>query len=447
MKTISTLVLMLTLLNGFSQITVNANTSHSAVCTNCVFNIASGVTLTINSAGTCANCTFNGGNIVLSSDMTCQPCSFNGNNINIGTQSLNPNSGTTSFTNVTLTASGTGSVLANTPVTVTGSTFTFNGTSDFNNNGGQLDMSNSTMYFYGDAYFIANAGPVNLKSSSYLIAGNGSSSSHAYIKLNGPTLNEYDNSSAVVLGASNNYYYNWSSYNSISNSKTYSTTYPSAASTMNCGGAGQNACGMWSTPSVYGPATFNYAGVVGVSILPVLLTNFTATFAAGSANLSWTTEQESNSSYFGIERSTNGSNWQEIATVDAKGNSQIASNYTYADQSAVNGVSYYRLKMVDKDGSYMYSEIRVIHSSLVKTISFFPNPTRDYVNVTLGETTGTVKVQLIGQAGQVLQERNTTTAAGSTVSMNVQNYAQGMYIVKVTSTDGTEQSAKLIVAR
>ena len=108
MKTISTLVLMLTLLNGFSQITVNTNTSHSAVCTNCVFNIASGVTLTINSAGTCANCTFNGGNIVLSDDMTCQPCSFNGNNINIGTETLKPNSGTTSFTNVTLTASGTG---------------------------------------------------------------------------------------------------------------------------------------------------------------------------------------------------------------------------------------------------------------------------------------------------------------------------------------------------
>ena len=346
-----------------------------------------------------------------------------------------------------VTVSGTGSINANTPVTISGSTFTFKNTSYFYNNGGQLDITSSTLYFYDDAYFQANAGPVNLKNSSSLIAGNGSSSSHAYIKMNGPSLNEYDNSSAVVLGASNNYYYNWSSYNSISNSKSYTTTYPSAASTMNCGGAGQNACGMWSAPTVYGPATFNYAGVVGVTTLPVLLTDFTVNATSNTATISWTTQQEANSAYFAIERSTNGANWEQIATVEAKGNSSTVSNYNYQDNASLNGVSYYRLKMVDMDGSYMYSDIKVIRTDLVKGISFFPNPAKDFVNVSLSASAGEVTVQLINQSGQVLQERKQAAGNGTTVSMNIQQYAQGMYIVKVTGAAGVAQTGKLMVGR
>jgi hypothetical protein len=449
MKTISTLFILLALLtaNGFAQTTytVSSNSNYSAACTNCTFNIASGVTLTISASGTCADCTFNGGNIIVAQNITCQPCAFSDNTITMSNQSIKPNSGTTSFSNVNMTVSGTGFILANTPVTITGSTFTFKNTSYFNNNGGQLDISSSTLYFYDNAYFNANAGPVNLKNSSSIIAGNGSSSSAAFIKINGPALNVYDNSSAVILGNTNNYYYNWSPYSSISNSKTFTTTYPSAASTMNCGGAGQNACGMWSAPTVYGPATFNYAGVVSITDLPVILTDFVVNASAGNASITWTTQQEVNSSYFSIERSANGSNWEQIATVDAKGNSAIKSNYGYNDNAPLNGVGYYRLKMVDLDGSYMYSDIKVIHATLVKGISFFPNPTKDYVNVSLSGSASEVTVQLISQSGQVLQERKAAAGNAGTVSMNVQQYAQGMYILKVTGA-GVEQTGKLMIA-
>jgi Secretion system C-terminal sorting domain len=452
MKQISTLfiLLMLAALNhsiGQTTYTVNTNSSYSASCNNCTFNVSAGVTLTISQAGTCNNCTFNGGNIAAEKTLTCQPCSFSGNTITLTGASINPNSNTTSFNNVTLTANGTSSVTANTPVTITNSVFTFNGNSYFNNNGGQLDISNSTLNFFGNSYFNATAGPVNLKNASKLVAGNGLISSAAYIKINGPALNIYDNASSIVLSNNNNYYFNWSSYNSVSNSKSYTTTYPSAPSTLNCGGAGQNACSMWSAPIVYGPSAFNYAGVTALSaLLPVVLSNFTLSNTGSDVALAWTSSQEINAAYFAIERSANAVAWERIGTVTAKGNTSASTRYNYTDGAPLNGMAYYRLAMVDLDGKKAYSDIKVVHAALIKGISFYPNPAVDNVNVSLTGTAAEVTIQLMDQSGQVLQQHK----AGSNtamVSLNVQQYPRGMYILKVLAANGEMQSGKLMIER
>jgi hypothetical protein len=442
MKTIFTLLILVTLTNSFAQTTytVNTNTPYSSNCSNCTFNISTGTTLTINGSVNCNNCTFNGGNISIEKDMKCQPCSFNGNTINMNNQTLKPNSGTTSFTNVNFTVNGTGAIEANTAVTITNSIFTFNNACYFNNNGGQLDITNSKLYFNDNAYFNANAGPVNLKSASKLVAGNGLLSSYAYIKINGPVLNIYDNTSGISLGNNNNYYFNWNAYNSISNTKTYATAYPNAANSLNCGAPGQNACGMWSAPTVYGPAALNSTGVAVISsILPVSLSN------DNTVVIDWVSLQEINTSYFAIQRSINGSAWDRIGVTAAKGNSSGAVKYTYTDKTPLNGVAYYRLQTVDNDGKIAYSDIKVIHASLVKGISFFPNPAVDYVNVALTGTASDITVKLINQSGQVLRERKGTAGTG-TVSLNVQQYPRGMYILKITAANGTEQTGKLMIA-
>jgi hypothetical protein len=402
----------------------------------------------LNANGTCTSCTFTGGNITIAADVTCQPCSFNNTVITMNSHMLKPNSSTTSFSGVTFSVSGTGYILANTPVTISNSTFTFTNTSYFNNNGGQLDITNSTLKFYDNSYFIANAGPVNLKNSSYLVAGNGTTTSHAYIEMNGPALNIYDATSGIILNNTNNYYYNWSSYNSISNSKSYTTTYPSAASQLNCGGAGQNACGMWSSPTVYGPATFSASGVAGgASPLPVILTDFNANLNSNNTvALTWNTQQEMNSAYFDVQRSTDGISWQTVGTVAAQGNSSVVTDYHFTDVTAVNGVAYYRLKMVDLDTKYKFSEVKVVRSTMISNISFFPNPARDYVNVSLTASSSDVTVQLINQAGQVLQERKVAAGNASTVTMQINQYAQGIYVLRVAG-EGTQQSSKLVIAR
>ncbi|MEP6724732.1 MAG: T9SS type A sorting domain-containing protein [Bacteroidota bacterium] len=451
MKKIPALLILLILAainNSFAQTiyTIDKNSNYNASCTNCTFNIEAGATLTISQAGSCNNCTFNGGNIDIHTTVTCQPCSFNGNNITLTNQSINPNSNTTSFQNVVLTANGASSINANTPVNITNSVFTFNGSSYFNNNGGQLDISKSTLNFFGNSYFNANAGPVNLKNSSKLVAGNGLPTSQAYIKINGPALNIYDNASSIVLSNNNNSYYNWGNYNSLSNNKSYTTTYPSTASTLNCGAAGQHACGMWSTPTVYGPAALNASGVAVISsLLPVVLANFTAINNENSVNLDWTTQQEINAASFVIERSANASAWEKIGTVAAKGNTSVVTHYSYSDKNPLKGIAYYRLTMVDLDGKKSYSDNKIVHASLIAGISFYPNPANDYVNISLSGSVNEVTIKLMNQAGQVLQERKSGSSAAM-VSLNVQQYPRGMYILTASAADGTIQTGKLMIA-
>jgi hypothetical protein len=404
-----------------------------------VFTISTGKTLTINQSGvSCYQCTFSGGNIAINKNFTCQSCSFSNTTITMSSATLTLQSSTNTFTTVNFTVSGTGEILANAPLTITSSTFTFNNSSNLINNGGQLSISGSTLNFNDNTYLLANAGPVNLKNGTEIFIGNGLSSSNAYVKMNGPSLNVYDNS-GIGLGNDNNYYFNWSSYTSETTNSSIST----ASNSLNCGGSYPNSC---QSPLVYGPASLTASGLGTISVLPVLLTGFTAILSDNAVNLSWNTTQETNSNYFEIERSGNGTTWEAIGTVSAKGNSSIEINYSYNDNAPVNGINYYRLKMVNINNSYSYSEVKTVRTTSVKEITFFPNPAQTFVNVSLVQSDNSSSVQLLNISGQILQETKVAGGNATTVTLNVAQYARGMYIVRVVNADGSSATSKLVIA-
>ena len=96
------------------------------------------------------------------------------------------------------------------------------------------------------------------------------------------------------------------------------------------------------------------------SPLPVTLTDFTARLDESSARLQWVTASEINADYFSIERSTDGQTYQPLGRRQAAGNSQTEQTYTYVDEGVANrlaGTVYYRLHMVDFDGSSEYSPV------------------------------------------------------------------------------------------
>ncbi len=164
--------------------------------------------------------------------------------------------------------------------------------------------------------------------------------------------------------------------------------------------------------SLTGPITLSSTGT-----LPILLMDFNAALVDGSASLSWTTALEINSDHFTIQRSTNaGADWTNIGTVAAHGNSSTAINYSYTDNKTPQGTSEYRLQMVDKDGKFAYSEVRSVRVGIVTSVSVYPNPAHDYVNVTLagGSTEGMI-IRLFNQSGQVLLEKNVSNAGGTTI--------------------------------
>ncbi len=375
MKKICTLLSIAALILSYNSqaqtynITSNTTWSSTPACTSgCTYNISNGVTLTINVSFTCSTCTFNGGDLSITKDLTCQPCTFSGKTIALSNAMIKPNSGTTSFSNVKLAATGTASVSANTPINVTNSNFKFYNTSFFYNNGGTLNISGSSFHFYDNSYFYANAGPVNLKSSSNFIFGDGTSSSAAYIKMNGPVLNIYDNS-AIALENKNNDYFNWGSYNYYAS--TASATHTSFSNP--------------SAPNYYGASTLNSAGFTPGVILPVTLTGFSADYSNHTVEILWSTAQEINFDHFSIQRSNDGNNWQTIGNVQAKDNASTANNYSFDDASPLDNTNYYRLVMVDQNGKYSVSKIISVNTNeTTSQVSIFPNPViNSTVNVKL----------------------------------------------------------------
>ena len=420
---------------------ISSNKSWSAVlpntCANCSIVISSGVTLTIDQSVTCQNCTFEGGNLSMT-DKTL--------NIQYA-GSLT----TTVFKDIAFQIYGNnGKVIVNAPLSLDGATFTFNNGSYFNTSY-DVDLVNSKVNLRDNATMYSTGGAstlIRLSSSSKIVIGDGSVGSTAAFTVSGPTLTLYG-ASTVVVGNTNNAYYNWSNYSASPANSTNAATpksYSTSTSTMNCGGAGQHAC---SSPALYGPATLATGGTQPGNTLPVILSGFTArSNGDGTAGLTWETEMEQNASRFEIERSAEGSSWSEIGTVNARGNSSLVSSYSYTDMSLLAGANYYRLKMVDLDGSAVYSQVKVVHGTVVSHISFFPNPAKEYVNVTLGgASTGTVTVRLVSQAGAVLQEKSVPGGAGTIVTLPLQQVASGLYVLYVSSKDGTHESSKLLINR
>jgi hypothetical protein len=195
-----------------------------------------------------------------------------------------------------------------------------------------------------------------------------------------------------------------------------------------------------------GPNTLNSVGT-----LPIILSGFNALLDNGSVSLSWTTVLEINSDHFAVQRSTDaGAHWSTIGTVAAHGNSSLPLSYSFTDAQAAAGTAEYRLQLVDLDGKYDYSQVRAIRNGLITSVGVYPNPARDYVNVTLAASSvqgqGAI-VRLINQSGQLLQERSVTNATGTTVALSVSSYPQGNYLIVVVGADGSKQVSKLLISK
>jgi len=113
-------------------------------------------------------------------------------------------------------------------------------------------------------------------------------------------------------------------------------------------------------------------------ILPVNLLAFTATPEKTSVLLNWTTASEINSSYFEVQRSPNAGDWQPVTKIAARGNSSTQASYRTADMNPMEGISYYRLKQVDKDGRFAYSQTRKVSFHNIDAVyKIYPNPVKD----------------------------------------------------------------------
>lgn len=170
--------------------------------------------------------------------------------------------------------------------------------------------------------------------------------------------------------------------------------------------------------------------------LPLNLISFSAALQGGSAQLFWKTTNEVNVSNFRIERSSDGVNFHGIATVNAYNN--LANNYSFTDNSTIENVVYYRLKMIDKDGSFQYSFIILLKNKTSNRLSMYPNPASTLVTIVHGLPQGKATLSVKNIAGIKLQ----TIAVNSNVqqtSFALSNALKaGNYLLQYTDESGTK---------
>jgi hypothetical protein len=131
-------------------------------------------------------------------------------------------------------------------------------------------------------------------------------------------------------------------------------------------------------------ARFTFGTVV--TPLPVKLIEFTAREDNGQVLLTWSTASEDNNSYFTLERSQDGENFQFLATVEGMGTNKSKTNYSFVDSSPFIGRSYYRLSQTDTDGERKHFSMVKVDVRETTTLRVYPNPSKGSFQVTLDDT-------------------------------------------------------------
>jgi poly(3-hydroxybutyrate) depolymerase len=161
--------------------------------------------------------------------------------------------------------------------------------------------------------------------------------------------------------------------------------------------------------------------------LPVVLESFDARETeAGSIALHWKTSNEVNFSQFELERSTDARNFREIAIIKPKAFSGGA--YGYLDSDLNADQYFYRLKMMDTDGSYAYSRMQTVYRKSDPSASVYPSPARDYVIVKITKQKFPASIKILNQAGTVMI---TQTIRKPDQKINIARLPEGLYIVTV----------------
>lgn len=162
-----------------------------------------------------------------------------------------------------------------------------------------------------------------------------------------------------------------------------------------------------------------------INVLPVELLDFTAKKEERNSRLNWQTATEINNEYFDVEWSTDGTSFKNIGSVSGAGTTTVEQEYTFLHQEPIIGVNYYRLKQVDSDGTFEYSNIAtVIFSEDQNAIfSISPNPTNKSIRI---ETNYVGLIQLYNGAGQLLRSGNIS----SNVTWDLSEFPNGIYFLK-----------------
>ena len=179
--------------------------------------------------------------------------------------------------------------------------------------------------------------------------------------------------------------------------------------------------------NTFSPFTLGSLG--GLNPLPVNLINFAAkgNQTSKTVDLNWQTASEENNKYFEVLYSTDLINWKTVGVLNSKGNNEQMNSY-FMLHNRTNTVNYYKLKQVDNDGKYAYSNIQVVKfNSEVSNVVVYPNPSAGIVNI---QNATNANYQVIDVTGKVILSGEFNN------SVQINNLPKGLFVIRIESEEG-----------
>jgi hypothetical protein len=202
---------------------------------------------------------------------------------------------------------------------------------------------------------------------------------------------------------------------------------------------------------------FVYSSTVNavLSVTPFTLKSFKVnTVNDNAVNINWQTAQEIKSAFFDLETSANSTDWIKLSTIKAKGNSDVAQSYSFTDKKPIvyNSDIYYRLKMVDLDGSYKYSAIQVakLKNTGIVIDNLSAQPLQAYNNGHFkvhSSSNKAINISVTDMNGRILYNQTAMLRNGSnTIEIPGEKMAQtrGIVLIKFAA-DGFVKTFKQII--
>jgi hypothetical protein len=206
----------------------------------------------------------------------------------------------------------------------------------------------------------------------------------------------------------------------------------------------------YSIPSVSlasnSSASVSIVQTTGLVPLPVKFLNFTATKNKDAALLTWAVENEDvNTVSYEIQKSVNGVDFTALKAIPALNNGRSSNVYSFTQDnlSAIrsSGVIYFRVKQTDRDGKFVYTDIRSVRlGGKDLSVAVYPNPVKNTANVTFDlDANADVAISLVDASGKQLFTNQLQGIKGANItSINMSKMAPGSYTLKVQTVTETK---------
>lgn len=202
-----------------------------------------------------------------------------------------------------------------------------------------------------------------------------------------------------------------------------------------------------SGSSISSFSPFTLGSITTENPLPIELISFSATPSNDHVNISWTTASEINNDYFTVESSNDAVNFKEVSRISGAGNSNSMLTYNTVDTNPYSGVSYYRLKQVDYDGNFVYSDMEVVNMNVLSEADMVvsPNPVIGLADIRLDSdyfSNPIIEVRDV-QGRILLVKNNLSVINGKPLNIDLSELPQGLYFIQANE-NGKSISKRIV---